>query len=67
MPACSPASSNWPCRTGASSAPEDIVALTRITFYDLELTNGALVHHRTEKREALAQDTEKMRGLFAAT
>lgn len=46
---------------------EDIVALTRITFYDLELTNGALVHHRTEKREALAQDTEKMRGLFAAT
>jgi hypothetical protein len=46
---------------------DDITALTRVTMYDMELTVGAFFRHRMEKRDALAQDTEKVRELFAAS
>ena len=46
---------------------DDITALTRVTMYDMELTVGAFYRHRMEKRDALAQATEKVRELLAAS
>lgn len=45
-------------------AVDDLVALTRITMYDMELTVGSFFSHRMEKRDALDTDAEKVRHLI---
>lgn len=42
---------------------DDIVALTRVTMYDMELTVGSFFAHRMEKRDALDSDAVKIRHL----
>ena len=48
-------------------SPEDLVALTRITLYDMELTVGAFFSHKMEKREALDHDAVKIQHLLTGT
>lgn len=47
-------------------AVEDIVALTRVTMYDMELSVGSFFSHRMEKRDALDSDAVKIRHLLEA-
>jgi hypothetical protein len=46
---------------------EDIVALTRVTLYDMELTVGSFFSHRMEKRDALDSDAVKIRHLLTGS
>ena len=46
---------------------EDIIALTRVTMYDIELTVGSFHNHRMEKRDALDSDVVKIRHLLTGT
>jgi hypothetical protein len=45
---------------------EDVVALTRVTMYDMELSVGSFFAHRMEKRDALDGDAVKIRHLIDA-
>ncbi|WP_203290918.1 protoglobin domain-containing protein [Maricaulis parjimensis] len=48
-------------------SPEDLIALTRITMFDMEQTMGAFHRHRMDKRNALDSDVVKIQHLLTGT